>query len=465
MFRGAVIALLSILCLGLTITAVASWRTQARMAEQMTALTEQLKSLAEKQVAAPPPAPVVATPSVEPKPLTIDGVVFDGVPSKPVANAEVRVVDMKDGREIRTVTSDAAGNFSSGPLAGGDYCVIPQAPGRNEQGRPTGRSVQYAPVSAYPGVAVPRQQLDISMHAGGIAIETSRPLPLQTIGERYVIDTRLLVGVVSPRERPNIWVQGESGHPGGWPVFTISGRLNGAGGPAGSRDGRETIDLLSREELTSHLAGTAFQQLRPPAGKIKVGAVVLADIWPVGYVTPPRPKREAGRRGGGASKAAWDAAAWDMVEQNMSLSGPLLSSFPSVGRGGTLPETDDFRWLTKGLGKTWLSHLQQEPADKLPPPYLIQATAYRKFGTQNVEIVEGQATRICLEIPEDLESQIEKLVAETTDPAQFAKFTVGILPNRGRTMTDAEASPFLRAAPLTVVGTQPLAEPAKSPMP
>lgn len=49
MFRSAVIGLLLMLCVALGMTALASWRSQAQMADQMTALAAQLKSLAERR--------------------------------------------------------------------------------------------------------------------------------------------------------------------------------------------------------------------------------------------------------------------------------------------------------------------------------------------------------------------------------------------------------------------------------
>ena len=60
MFRTAVIALLSILCLVLGATVFTSWHSQRQMAEQLSALAEQLKLLAEQQ-RAPASTPAVAS--------------------------------------------------------------------------------------------------------------------------------------------------------------------------------------------------------------------------------------------------------------------------------------------------------------------------------------------------------------------------------------------------------------------
>lgn len=56
-FRTTVLVLLIGLSVGLTVTAIGTWQTQSRLVEQVTALTEQLKLLAENQQAAAPHRP------------------------------------------------------------------------------------------------------------------------------------------------------------------------------------------------------------------------------------------------------------------------------------------------------------------------------------------------------------------------------------------------------------------------
>ena len=69
MFRTAVIALLAILCVALGFTTISSVRSQRQMADQMTALAQQLKALAEQKIAAP-------APPVEQPPQEISGQVY-----------------------------------------------------------------------------------------------------------------------------------------------------------------------------------------------------------------------------------------------------------------------------------------------------------------------------------------------------------------------------------------------------
>ena len=73
MFRGAIIGLIVVLCLALAATTIGSWQSQTRMADQMAALSEQLKALAER----PAPAPVV------PAPLEVKGQLYLGSPDQP----------------------------------------------------------------------------------------------------------------------------------------------------------------------------------------------------------------------------------------------------------------------------------------------------------------------------------------------------------------------------------------------
>jgi hypothetical protein len=213
MFRGALIVLLSALAIGLAVTTVLSWRAQSRMAEQVNALTEQLKALAESQKAAPLPAPVPPSP----KPLEIIGRVYVGSPDKPATHTRITILDVKDGSRVRTVATDADGNFQSGPLGGGEYALLAET-GQRLLGDRTERWVQSPPIGVYPGLDVPRQQFDTAYHAGQLAIEMSRPLPKLTVENRYTLDSRLLVKVYSSQDRAYLWISANDS-PQAWPVY------------------------------------------------------------------------------------------------------------------------------------------------------------------------------------------------------------------------------------------------------
>jgi hypothetical protein len=202
MFRYATIGLLVILCLALAATTIGSWRSQARMAEQMDALTLQLRALADAQQAAAEQAAAqraAAAPAAEPQPLEITGKAFVGSPDKPAQHIQLTVIDVKDGSTVRKIATDSDGSFRSGPLAGGDYALVSTTNKKlpNDSERRANRNVQSAPIGVYPGVPVPEPQFDVDLHVGGVVFETSRPLPQVTIDDRYMIDTRLMVKSLS----------------------------------------------------------------------------------------------------------------------------------------------------------------------------------------------------------------------------------------------------------------------------
>src|SRR4029078_4359633 len=92
LLRTPVSLLLALLCLALGATVFTSWRSQRQTADQMAALAEQLKLLAEQNVFAPTP-----TFAPEPKPLEITGTVFLGSADKPSSNTEIMVCRVSDG--------------------------------------------------------------------------------------------------------------------------------------------------------------------------------------------------------------------------------------------------------------------------------------------------------------------------------------------------------------------------------
>src|SRR5262245_60969693 len=120
MFRTAVILLLSLLCVALGATVFSTWRSQRQTADQMAALAEQLKLLAEQQRAA------ASTPAItaDAKPLEITGAVFLGSRDKPSANTAIMVCRVSDGEIIRRITTLGDGSFRSGPLSAGDYSLL-----------------------------------------------------------------------------------------------------------------------------------------------------------------------------------------------------------------------------------------------------------------------------------------------------------------------------------------------------
>jgi hypothetical protein len=500
MFRYAVIALLSLLCLGLTITAIASWQSQARMAKQMAALTEQLKVLAERPPA--PPVPMSVAP-VEPIPLEIVGNLYVGSPDKPAANREVTIVSAQDGSVVRRVMSDANGKFRSSPLAAGDYSLIcPVQPPYVWNYR----YVQSAPQFLHPGVRPTTVSLDVGPPSGRLALELSRPLPRASVNDKYTIDSRLMVKVVSPQMQNLSWTSTQE-MPPVWPLYVARLRSPSAfsraedrgggrggtfgGGRSGSyaRSGFEFYELLSNEDLTRDWGQTLFadQIGRLPPGNSTVVAVLLADVIPTGHKPPaikiPNPLAASlvgpdggmsvggpGRSGRGSPPDA-DTAVDPQLLKWQNAAGQVLSIRNPHSLAGDFltTEDDNFWWLTKGLGKLWLTHLTSGGKDPNGPPephaisqgYLAPGELF----VVSVPVSSQQITRLRIEIPDDLESRIKALVESTLDSEEFSKQTIpGIepLPAKVQEAILQGDHPFLRRVKMTVVGTEPLREPAES---
>jgi len=241
-----------------------------------------------------------------------------------------------------------------------------------------------------------------------------------------------------------------------WPVFPSSDRppdRNGrrAFGERGG-GGREFFDLLSNEDLAK-LGETTFVSTagRLPAGKIEVAAAVLADVYPVGYEAPEIPKRDPRTAVTTQNPDEKEAAvAW----QNLSISpvpvGLRRDGTGTIGAMRYRADDDRFNWMTKGLGRIWLTHLRG-PADAAKPrlPYLISPSQW--LHTKSViEIVSGETARLRMTIPDDLESRIRTLVDSSTDPVEFAKSTIGWKSSGGTFFpAEKEAEPLASGNPLT----------------
>jgi hypothetical protein len=433
MFRTAVIALLGMFCLALAFSTYSSWRSQRQMADQMTALAERLQALSDQQKA----VAIVPAPA-EPKPLEITGHAFIGAPDKPAANINLTIIDVKDGSHVRRIATDSDGRFHSGALGGGDYALLAEFEGSERNERPVQRIprwVQSAPIGVYPGVPVPMQPFDVAQHLAAIAIETSRPLPKTTVDNRYTIETRLMIKVYSSQDRPDPWLASMQ-PPLDWPVYlqrdqpsdgygSGSGRGRGFIGKSSpySRGGREFFDLLSNDDLAK-LGESTFgsNASRLPAGKIEVATAVLADIYPVRYQPPEIPKRDSRTPVTAENRAEYEAS---MAWQNLSIS-PAPMGLRRDGKVGAMQyraDDDRFDWMTKGLGRIWLTHLGG-PAEEAKPrlPYLISSQWLQAKSV--IDIASGETARLRVTIPDDLESRVRNLVNSTTDPAEFAKSTL-----------------------------------------
>jgi len=469
MFRTAVLVLLVGLSLGLTVAAVGTWRSQSRLTEQVTALTEQLKLLAENQRAAVPPAPA------EPKPLEIVGRVYAGSPEQPVAGKELVIVSVKDGNIIRRVLSDAQGNYRSGPLADGDYSLVAALESNTPPFHPYAQS---QPIYVYPGVGATKFDFDVAYHAGRLRLTTSRPLPRREVAGKYTIDSRLMVMVEIPRMRGSLWTSNLT-VPDRWPLFTRNLYV-GSGSLGWSRRSSsqspytiEFLELLSPSDLDADWSQTRFADAvgLMPAGEVTVLAGLLVDVVPMGdrpTIAMPNPNRGGGPGGPWSFDPADNRKLrqkWLTVPNRMAPAVGGLLHPRALEKPTLTTEDDDFFWFTKGLGKRWLEHLQRKPDEEvLPAPFLVWSW-WVDIGAEAapVPVTDGQTTRVRVEIPDDVEDKLQQFVESATDPAAFSQRTLGedvnTVGNRGdqRQQTSAEiqsgTSPFFRKVTLTVEGT------------
>jgi hypothetical protein len=325
-------------------------------------------------------------------------------------------------------------------------------------------------------------------------IETSRPLPTVNVAGRYKIDTRLMVRVRSSQSRSLPWISATA-PPLAWPVYPLSdqppsvpGRTDvsrGGRGPTAWSSEKAFCDLFSEQDL-KRIEQTTFGRLASelPAGKVQVAAAILADVYPIDYQPRPIPERFQGGAVNASNRDLYDAAReWDQIDNSLVASRMPESMKSTKGqRGGRARSTIDddcYYWMTKGLGNIWLTHLQGADEESKPPrPHLI-SPIWLSFDAPAISLASGQATRLRLVVPDDLESRIQELVDSTSDADEFAKVvmensvalsekirteeikswitgatggTEAAMPTRAAPPT----SPFFRQLSITVVGTEPL---------
>jgi hypothetical protein len=413
------------MCLALAVTTIGGWQAQSRMALQMDLLSKQLKALAER----PPPLAPAA------QPLEVAGKVYAGSPDRPAAGVEVSICRVDDGEIVRRVTTDQRGEYRTGPLQAGDYTLHAKL---QAVGFEPPQAIQSAPVYVYAGVETPRVDLDVAWHFGRIQIEPSRPLPQVEVEGKYRIESRLFVKVFTNYRRQNSWTVAFNTPPA-WPTY-----VRYIGGPEASQfdpDGEWFYEILSREDL-ARPDSTVFFSPRGelPEGKAFVLAAVLADVLPVGHVAQP----VGIDLSGDPTPAMVEASnAWRMAHSQLwSFRGPESMRMLS-------PEamaSDDYIWTTRARGQTWLEHLHggPDPLKPLHPQVLPLEISPKTGGAVAIPITRGQATKVRVEIPDDIETKLRELIDSHPAPADFANHLAPLSP------------PFFSNAQITVAGTEPL---------
>jgi hypothetical protein len=206
---------------------------------------------------------------------------------------------------------------------------------------------------------------------------------------------------------------------------------------------------------------------------VQIAAAVLADVYPIGYERQPIPEGR-GRTGPAVSGKKEETVAFASAEWQLA-GNRIFDTARPISLGSTYEryssrystDSDNYYWLTKGLGQVWVAHLQGPEEESKPPrPYLVSPQWLTYGESSLVDLPAGRVTRIRVTIPDDLESRIGQLVDSTTDPAEFAKATLadeGFVRN-SRTREGQpplprgtpDTSPFFRAAEISVVGSEPI---------
>jgi len=425
----------------------------------MTDLTAQLKALAER--------PPTAIPAKADLPLELTGQVYVGDPSRPVANQEVRILNVKDGSVVRRVMSDSAGRYRSGPLNAGDYSIA----GEIQKPR-SGRAeyLQSPPAYVYPGTQLAPCNLDLAYRAGRLKLELSRPLPKLEVEDKYTIDSRLMIRVYSTEFAYSSPWTTQQKMPARWPAFLIS--IAPPTPPAGRPTTVSYFELLSNQDLTTDWDSTLFASDHGllPAGTADVAAAVLLDVIPSGFraqpiaelisnTTPLSNEGQQGRSKGGikgifnsALSIHWEKTMIDAA--NAEGEGPL-----SLTEGRELTfENDDFFWISKGLGRLWFAHLSKNEGSRRP--FRIHAGWVPWRNPDSIPIKEGHVTRLLIDIPADLETRLRDFAMAATTPEEFSKRIPQYDPAKGGLPEEVARgeNPFVGPVKLTVVSTEATAD-------
>lgn len=415
MLRVAAVVVIVLLCVGLAITTVGSWQAQSRMADQMHALGEQLKLIAESRPAGPAP----------PTPLEISGKVYIDSANQVVPGTEVTICRAADGEVVRRATTDDRGHYSSGPLASGDYTVLTSLKANVPF---KGLWVQSEPVYVYPATDPPTRDLDAAYHSGRLSIETSRPLPQLNEEGKYSIESRLLIKVRTPL-RSSPWTT-TANMPPRWPLYVEPHK--------GAATLRSFWELLGNEQLKD-LDQTMFGGVEGdlPAGECHVVAVIVSDVIPAGLYRGEAVPREVSPY---ETASTFGEREWVGIPY-------------SLRRGRMSQSEDMFRWFNRPMGAIWFRHLSAIHGDKDPNDLSNQSSKFPSVNESlgyldgptaiTAPIVAGETTRLRIEIPEDLESRIREVVEEYDQPLNFLAAVT-------------QFQPFVREATITVLGHEPL---------
>jgi|GEM_PF-3967561 len=380
MLRWSLICLAAALCILLGLSVLGNWRTQSQLAEQVGKLSEELKAMAAAKQS-PPPAP---------QPPEITGVIYSGSKDKPLAERRV-AIRRADGAVVRRIVSDQNGVFHSGPLEAGDYCVT--SPVLDPPQSLASIVAQSGPIFLHSGSGNFSRDLDVAYHSGTIKIVASRPLPEIRKEGSYLIKSRLSVDVLPSRHQWGLWTPAQD-DTAVWPIYCYAVVSDAArNGRVTSRDRFKSAKALELDQKQSAELRDAMEVTRFPAGKTEIAIALSLAVIPIdekGDVVLLRQRIQ------------------EFPQLHGSLRNMPSKQFLSVP-WSKIEEADGWRVISGG--GTWIEHLagtkSYEAATPESPPY------------ENLEIRENQVAVLQVEIPADVELEVQNAVDSTPDLKEF----------------------------------------------
>lgn len=391
MLRWTLVSLTAVLCILLGLSVLGNWRTQSQLADEMGKLSAELKAMAVAK----------QTPPAVPLPPEITGVIYAGSKDKPAIAAPVTIL-LANGSVVRKTNTDENGIYRSGPLEPGDYCVTSSITG--EPPLQSGWLAQSEPVFLHNHSGTVLKDLDVVYHSGGIRIVLNRNLPEVRKDGHYLIASRLWAFVVPPRRRNYLWTPYQK-MPAEWPVYFA---------PAvWGKDLSNSQSLTESENNFVSVTSVSLQLQSGTAAEVREHTSSVPARFPVG-----------------ATEIELQLSLTVLPidkDGNVVLSKSVVKELPELSN--TVPPNsiyaipwskldNELSWRIISNGQPWMEKLAGGPWDAWGE---LQKRGFPvRPPREKLEIRENQFTTLQIEIPEGIETEIQKAVDETTDAQAFA---------------------------------------------
>jgi hypothetical protein len=270
--------------------------------------------------------------------------------------------------------------------------------------------IQTAPLYVYPGMPNSDAHIDAKYHAGAIVVELSRPLPTVEVEGKYKIGSRLYIAAITTQTQSTRWTAAHP-IPGRWPIYITVPDNQPRFPDRGTIALRTAVSNAELDASLGHIALNGHRDL--PIGPCSFVAAIFADVLPAGFAVVSQELRSD-------EKYVVDWMSKDYVLQN-----PLGAVW--------LGKLNGFRHATHAN----LPRFGVGSAGSVSSTDFFQKTEL----VARAVIGDGTTTRLRIEIPDDLESRIERLLETATDPTEFEQAV-------------QKDSPFIRQAKITALGAE-----------